>query len=80
MFDEKKSEDILIRVKEEAMKAMLPDKLPTEMKQKFLELSHNMTPKQIAYVGERFREAHKQALETYLHNKKWKEQHEGTTV
>ena len=71
MFDE--VSDITVKIKEAAMRAMLPDCLPTKMKEEFIQLSHKMTNEQIAEVGRRFREAHDKAWEEYNEKLKDKE-------
>ena len=66
--------DIMNKLKEYAMEAQLPSQLPTKMKEKFLELSHKMTPGEIAEVGEKFREAHVMSME------EWKKSREKTVT
>lgn len=72
MFEE--TTDILTKIEEMAMDAQLPVGLPTKMKEKFLELSHNMTTEQIQEVGRKFREARKEAFDKFNEELKKKEQ------
>lgn len=68
MFD---AMDVLNKMKEKAMKAQLPEGLPTKMKEKFLQLSHDMTNWEIEEVGEKFRKAMRvEAIEIYDRLKK----------
>ena len=71
MFEEK---DILTKMKEMAMDAQLPVGLPTKMKERFLQLSHNMTTEQIKEVGEKFRKVREEAWEEFKEKQKEKEQ------
>lgn len=72
MFEE--TADLVNQIKEKAMDAMLPAGLPMEMRKEFLELSHKMTPKQIAEVGEKILEARRKARDEFLEMKKYNEQ------
>lgn len=56
-------------MKEKAMEAILPKELPTKMRERFLELSHKMSPKQIAEVGQKFVEAKERAMKEYRKQK-----------
>ena len=70
MFDD--VSDILTDMKEKAMEAVLPNRLPTKIKEKFLEMSHRMTPAEIAEVGKKFQEAHEKAMKEYFKRREQK--------
>lgn len=65
--------DMVNKIKETAMKAQLPSQLPTKMKEKFLEMSHRMSPAEIAEVGRKFHECQKKAFEEFKEKQKEKE-------
>ena len=66
--------DMINQMKEKAMEAMLPMELPTSMKEKFLKMSHKMSPAEIAEVRKKFQEHRKKAFEEFKEKQKEKEQ------
>lgn len=68
--------DMINLMKEKTMEAMIPMGLPKEMKEKFLEMSHKMSPAQIAEVGKKFQECRRKTFEEFNEKQKEKEQNQ----